>query len=223
MQPQYRGCEAAKMLVMAARSGEGGLKGFNEYHLLQALRLMASKPVGRPRLVRALGVGEASVKTMLRVLRESGAAARCGAAHCITEVGLRVVEAFSGLCVAGPSSVGFGGGLERVVVVLAPQLEPPKNVVEVYYIRDYLVARECRPVIVGGYWPPKTLRFPGIPEAMEEVLAGAVIGELEAGRCDLDVERAAVVVAPEHCATRAAAAVIEALADSCKVGGRPSR
>lgn len=205
-----------------AASGEGGLKGFNEYHALEALRRLREGAAGRPRLVRELGIGEASVKTLLRALRESGLAFRCGAAHCITELGRSVAGALEGLCLSSPANTGLTGRLSEAVVVMVPQLHPPTSVVEVYELRDYLVARHCKPVIVGGYWGPRTASFPGLPPELAAQLAPKVVEALEKSRCDMDVEASAIVVAPRECGASAAAALIAAVADSCSSAHRGS-
>jgi biotin operon repressor len=206
-------CEAARILVEAARSGEGGLKGFNEYHVLEALRRMIVRPSGRPRLARELGLGEASVKTLIKTLRSMGLAVRCGTGHCASEKGRRVAGSLEGICIGSPLRVE---GIGDAAIVLAPQLRPPSRVVEVYEVRDYLVARGCKPVVVGGFWPPLTVSFPGTPPDIEASLASHVLRIIEEARCGVDVDGATIAVVPAACASEAASALIEAIAGTCE-------
>jgi len=215
MQSASYTCKAAQIL---RRIVEGGAvtRGFDEFQVLQALKLMVKGPTGRPTLERSIGIGEASAKTLIKCLREEGLIARCGVAHCATEKGANVVRALKDICVAGPCDTGLKGELEEGVVAVSPLIEPPLNVVEVHRIRDYLVARGCKPVVIGAYWPPEALRFPGVPPDVEERLKEKVAAALSKARCVVESEAGAtLVVAPVGCSTKAAAAFISMLADRC--------
>ena len=59
-------------LVRIARGSGTAVRGFDEYQVLEALRLMVRGPLGRPTLEREVGIGEASAKTLLRSLRGGG-------------------------------------------------------------------------------------------------------------------------------------------------------
>jgi hypothetical protein len=215
MQSASCACEAARIL---RRIAEGGVvaRGFDEFQVLQALKLMVKGPTGRPTLERVVGIGEASAKTLIKCLREEGLITKCGVAHCATEKGASLVRALRDICVTGPCDIGLTGELERGVIVVSSLIEPPLDVVDVHEVRDYLVARSCKPVIIGAYWPPETIRFPGVPPEVEEKLKEKVVLALNKVRCILESETGAVlVVAPAKCSTRAAAALLSLLADEC--------
>jgi hypothetical protein len=124
MQSASCACEAARIL---RRIVEGGAvaRGFDEFQVLQALKLMVKGPTGRPTLERVVGIGEASAKTLMKCLREEGLIAKCGVAHCATEKGASVVRALRDICVAGPCGTGLTGELEKGVIVVSPLIEPP--------------------------------------------------------------------------------------------------
>ena len=215
MQSVSYACEAARILRRLVESGAIA-RGFDEFQALQALKLMVRGPTGRPTLERMVGIGEASAKTLIKCLKEEGLITRCGVAHCATEKGASVVRALRDICLAGPAELGLGGDFEKGIVVVSPLIEPPVDVLGVHIVRDYLVARGCKPVIIGAYWPPETLRFPGVPPEVEEKLGESVLLALNEARCVVESETGAtLVVAPVRCSTRAAAALISMIADKC--------
>ncbi len=203
-------------LVRIARGSGTAVRGFDEYQVLEALRLMVRGPLGRPTLEREVGIGEASAKTLLRSLREAGLAERCGTAHCVTEKGLAVVKALREVCLIGPLKVDLPGDLSKAVLAVSSAIEPPIDVVSVHHVRDHLVARSCKPVVIGAYWPPETVRFPGVPPETEKALVSAVLDAFARARCTVESERgAALVLAPHRCGSKAAAALIAAAAEKC--------
>ncbi len=215
MPDRLSACEAASEIVRITGRGSSR-KGFDEYQVLLALKYMSRGPMGRPTLERLVGVGEASAKTMLRSLREAGLISRCGAAHCTTDRGAAIADSLQGLCLAGPGDTGLDGELSKVIVVFATIVEPPTDIVDVHRIRDYLVARSCKPAVIGAYWPPDIFRFPGVPIDVERALSESIIRIIKGSPCASSIDNiSTVVVAPATCGTKAGAALVELIADYC--------
>ncbi|RLG80592.1 MAG: hypothetical protein DRO09_02920, partial [Thermoprotei archaeon] len=61
-------------VIVKLASPAGGVKPrFTPYHVFMALRIIAEKgPIGRPSLMKDIGLGEASTKTLLRRMRSAG-------------------------------------------------------------------------------------------------------------------------------------------------------
>jgi len=94
--------------------------GYNEAHIIQALFLISQRPVGRMNLMGELKLGEASVKTLLKNLKDNGMIISTRRGHELTSKG----KAF----------------LTRILKML----EKPKEI----DISDYTVSKENYAIVV---------------------------------------------------------------------------
>ncbi|OYT50741.1 MAG: hypothetical protein B6U73_03355 [Desulfurococcales archaeon ex4484_204] len=96
-------------VVVKLASPAGGVKPrFTPYHVFMALRIIAEKgPIGRPSLMKDIGLGEASTKTLLRRMRSAGLIGIDSVAGAyITDSGLKLLKALSSVIkIAGEVSV----------------------------------------------------------------------------------------------------------------------
>jgi hypothetical protein len=70
----------------------GADPSFTEVHLLRALYILHSGTVGRKRLVKLLGVGEGSVRTIIKRLTAEGLISPSKAGHSLTMLGMKRVS-----------------------------------------------------------------------------------------------------------------------------------
>lgn len=136
--------DAVRILNNVARCRGGIRPGFNRYHAYLALTLLSNgKPVGRKVLSRVLGIGEGSVRTLIRRLREVGLVRVDPVAGIlITDLGTKVVDALgSRLVIIGSVDLSFSDICSecRISTIL---LKDGVNVVKrvgVLYVRDLIV------------------------------------------------------------------------------------
>jgi len=70
----------------------GADPSFTEVHVLRTLYLLHSRRTGRKRLVKLIGLGEGSVRTIIKRLSLSGLVASSKQGHELTESGARLAE-----------------------------------------------------------------------------------------------------------------------------------
>ncbi len=71
-------CILLKSLLEMARPRKGGTPTFTAYHAARALGLLEGERMGRQRLARLLGLGEASTRTLLEIMSELGLVEKAG-------------------------------------------------------------------------------------------------------------------------------------------------
>ena len=151
-------CDPLKAVLRATMSHRGGEPGYRVFHVVKALELAYSRPVGRPLLQRALGIGESSVKTLIRRLIEEGLVYRGVKGGIVAaEESKAMIEVFR-QTVKSVAARLWGG---EWVIFLVKDVNPPVNLTEVYKIRDYLVEETCRISLIGGYTRGEP-SFPGV-------------------------------------------------------------
>ncbi len=207
--PSEKECETIETLARIAAPMRGGQTGYTAYDVVRAMQVLA-QGAGRPLLSRILGLGEASVKTMLKRMRDEGLIARSGRANVLTDRGMRVLGMVgSRIKVAGPLD-GFQWMRSSYVIVVAG-VNPPVNMIDTIKERDYLVARGCREAIVGGMLGGKVV-VPGAPDE--------VASDLEKELATLQTTGDALVyVVPSECLKPGYQAAVDAILDRCKPGG----
>lgn len=85
----------------------GADPSFGDVHLLRTLFILDSGTVGRKKLVKLLGVGEGSVRTIIKRLSGEGLVGSTQAGHHLTDAGKEHVEAKLSV-LSKPSVVGCG-------------------------------------------------------------------------------------------------------------------
>ncbi|MCE4610453.1 MAG: hypothetical protein F7B17_00590 [Desulfurococcales archaeon] len=200
-------CKLARVLVEVSEPERGGAPGFTPYHVLEALKLLSRKSMGRPALQRALGLGEGSVKTMVAKLREKGMVERVGKGLKVTSAGARVAEVLTAILTYTIFKEEVPGLWEEDTLITCLSCAPaPRNLTEVYKVRDYLVAEGCRVSLVGGAVGPGYYVLPGVPD----YIGRHVVDVLDAIRA-----RGLVVLTPASCTPQTVSAILKLLAFEC--------
>jgi DNA-binding Lrp family transcriptional regulator len=153
---------AFKLLTSLCTPSRGGSPGFTPYHVIEALKLLSREPLGRIGLASRLGIGESSARTLIERLEARGLIARSRLGVRLTREGLELLELLSRSIRVYDVDLGeLSWGKAKLIVVKG--VRPPAHLVEVYKIRDYIVAEGCREVMIGGF-SQGTLVYPGMPE-----------------------------------------------------------
>jgi len=100
----------------------GASPSFTDTHMVKALLSLEAGPLGRKRLTETLGVGEGSVRTIIKRLDKQGLISSSLSGHSLTEAGRReadrLLERFT-----KPAAFDSGGllaGVQSAVVVKRP-------------------------------------------------------------------------------------------------------
>ncbi|MCE4616710.1 MAG: hypothetical protein F7C09_06610 [Aeropyrum sp.] len=195
-------CRLLKEVIGLSSPRRGGAPTYRLYHVVKALEHSARQPLGRHRISALLGLGEASTRTLMEWLIETGLALKRGRGIEPSEKGLKLVKAMNKLLeiqenIASP----IRGG----VAVVVPTIDPPEDLTGVYKIRDYLVMEGCRISVIGGVKEGKPV-FPGL----EGELASTIYEAVE----DLGIsDRALVIFIPRECLYNAYNAVARMVAE----------
>lgn len=172
--------ESSRILVSICAPFRGGSPGFTPVHVLEALRVIAREPTGRLGLSSRLGIGESSARTLIERLEEHGLARRSRLGVIITERGLELLKSIESSVKVFNLNLGELGWSEASLLVVRG-FKPPRDLVDVYKVRDYIVAEGCREVIIGGF-SGGVLSYPGMPEDIKRVIASKLPGDaLEEG------------------------------------------
>ncbi|EHP68419.1 hypothetical protein MetMK1DRAFT_00028520 [Metallosphaera yellowstonensis MK1] len=152
-------------LEETTRPKQGNRPSYDEAHVVWALNLIGSEPpLGRLSLMKRLGLGEASVKTMLKRLRESGLIKvdRVGGAE-LTDKGKSIVEEWKRdvtISTSTINSLGWDG--VKVVIRKGERLVTRLGVIN---LRDSIIRLGAEAVLIvvktqtGVEIPPKTEEF----------------------------------------------------------------
>ncbi|MCS7106920.1 MAG: hypothetical protein NZ902_02315 [Acidilobaceae archaeon] len=197
-----RAREAAELVLKAAEPVRGGSPSYSPYHVLQALRLASSATVGRIRLSQALGIGEASAKTLIARLKELGLAEASPEGVKASEKGEEVLRAIEGSVEFSQVSLPFEGW-ESAVVATIREVPPPRDLVKVYTIRDKIVREGCEKVIVGGREGGETF-YPGLPDDVKALIDAGLTSKREG----------TLIIVPESCREHLIAASLRLLSIS---------
>ncbi|MCX8195745.1 MAG: hypothetical protein N3F67_01475 [Acidilobaceae archaeon] len=182
-----RAQEAAELLLKASEPIRGGSLGYSAYHVLLALRLSSSSPVGRIRLSQALRIGEASAKTLIARLKELGLVEAFPEGIRASKRGEEVLKVIEASIEISQASLPFKGW-ESAVAVTIISLPPPKDLVGVYTVRDKVVREGCEKVIVGGREGGETF-YPGLPSDVKALIDAGLSSKGEG----------TLIIVPEEC------------------------
>jgi len=202
MRSQDEACKAARLLIDVARPKKGGYRNYLPWHVFEALRILRSGYAGRPQLSRALGLGEASVKTMLSELERLGLVKRSRRGRSATDRGAAIVDIIEKHIMLNKIELLFFPG-RRAVIILVASAGPPRDLTRVYEIRDHLVTYGCRTALIGGS-DGTSIFFPGVPFSITAKIH--IPGNLPEGT---------IIIAPAKCTLEAASAGLSVLAESC--------
>jgi predicted transcriptional regulator len=197
-------CGLAEIVERISRPERGGHKAFHSGHVIRALRILREGPVGRPLLIRMLGLGEAATRTLLSRLEAEGLVEPTGKGRVITPRGRRILQAIERLVLeldVPLRALGPNGG--RALVVRG--LKPPYTIPEVIMIRDHLVMQGCRLCIIGGVEGGRVF-FPGIESGVEGLDVSILAG----------VNRGVIIIAPRECGDRLLSAGISLVLEHCR-------
>ena len=201
-------CDSVNIILDATEPKKGGLTAYSVYHILKTLSLMKERPVGRPYLERILGIGEASVRTLLKRLRDLGLIEKTRNGHVLTEKGDNVITKIDNIIKIKNIGQIFETDKNNYIIVIY-NLNPPKNLVEVYKVRDYLVMHGCRfPLVLGGFEEDK-IYLPGVPDRFS-----LKILKLVKNTIDL-VNRGVLMIITEECLEKGLSASLNVLKDFC--------
>ncbi len=207
MDKEAEPCRYARVLIEVSEPERGGAPGFTPYHVLEALKLLSTRLMGRPALQKILGLGEGSVKTMIAKLRERRLVERAGKGLKATRDGVEVAETISTILSYTVFKEEVPGLWEEdTLIAYLTCAHPPRSLTDVYRVRDYLVAEGCRISLVGGARGPGAYLLPGVPDYIGRPVAEV----LEAAGA-----RGLVVLTPASCTPKAVTALIKLLALEC--------
>ena len=192
-------------MLAAATSERGGKPAYTPYHVLSALRILSQSPIGRPQLARLLRLGESPVKTLLHRLSTLGLIERRGGrGRSLTPRGLETVSILDRVLLLVGLEAEHSPFRAPSAVVFSPCIDPPRTIVEVCRVRDYLVEYGCRETVIGGI-DNCTPYYPLVPRELQPRLDAS-----EFKHC-----RGIIIVVPEKCTPSAVSAILRILAESC--------
>lgn len=206
-------CEAAREILKVTERPPGGAPGFAPYHVSEALLTIDREPgVGRPRLQRRLGLGEAATRTLMQRLVLAGLAERIGRGLKLTNLGEELLSSISksiAIYQLDEPLVDEWGDTRAVLVGGVP---PPRTLTDVYRFRDYLVEEGCRTAVVAGL-DGDNVQAPGLPDYLRDRLASLLLQSIGAPTMGL------LLVIPGECLASAVNAALRILASSCSETG----
>lgn len=171
--------EVSKTLLSLCTPVRGGSPGFTPYHVFEALKILSREPSGRIGLALKLGIGESSARTLIERLEAQGLVVRSRSGVMVSERGLELLESISrGISVFNVDLGRINWGVSKLLVVWG--FKPPRDLVRVFKIRDYIVAEGCREVIIGGF-SNGVLSYPGMPRDVWEVVSKSIPREALSG------------------------------------------
>lgn len=161
-------CHLIRSLDKIAEPRRNIYPGFNKAHVLLTIKWISESPRSRIFLEKNLGIGEASVKTLIKRLKEeglvatskhSGSTATTKGSYVASKLGSHI-RIYTSIC--NPTS-------KDDLLTIIPNLSPPKKMLDVYVVRDYLVESGCNISLIGGYYSNR-LYAPGIdPDYIEDL------------------------------------------------------
>ena len=180
-------CEALAKIKTAAHTSQP--PAYTLGHVILALLYLKESPHSREVLRERLSLGEGSVKTLVKHLKNSGLVhVSKSYGTSITLKGRELVNTYEGHLKIVYNKCFF----ERSYTIILPGVRPPHSLVEVYLIRDYFVEEGCKSIVVGGCKDGEPV-FPGLQrEFMEEAKRCACI-------INRNEEPALAIVCPDTC------------------------
>ncbi|MEB3691819.1 MAG: hypothetical protein G5Z42_02925 [Caldisphaeraceae archaeon] len=199
-------CRAVEQVINIVRAERGGYPSFDCYHVVEALRLIKGRGVGRPYLSYILGIGDASAKTLIKRLREFGLVKQVGRHSYISDLGEMVVEGFEESMHIYSSKLSIEGFEECNVLFL--KMKPPKDLTSIHMLRDVIISKGCEESIVG-FVDNGVIGFPGLPRRLEKMVSTPLLmfGSV--------IKQGAVIVVPSKCMKVLYSFFISVMKDCC--------
>jgi len=136
----------------------GADPSFNETHLLRTLFLLHSNQIGRKRLVKLLGVGEGSVRTIIKRLSAEGLITSAKLGHSLTPHGKAYVERkLEAMSKPQPINLSHLVSAEQSIIILRGAADKVGDGVA---LRDIALKAGADGAVVLVY-KDGALRFPG--------------------------------------------------------------
>lgn len=192
--------EAAARLIEVSRAERGGSPRYGPYKAFLALKIIGSSSLGRLRLAHMLGLGEASARTLLQRLKEANLIISKERGVELSEVGKEILRQIESAITVRRAGLPFPGW-ERSLILLLKGLSEPRDLVDVYRARDWVVMEGCNEAIIGGL-ADRRIEFPGLPDEVASQIAPHVPRE----------GSGLLLVVPERCEEMAMNAAIKMLA-----------
>jgi predicted transcriptional regulator len=202
-------CEAIEMFLNVMEPKRGGITAYNAYHILESLNLMRRGPLGRPNLEKTLGIGDASARTLLKRLREVGIVERTSGGHVLTKRGVELIKIINKYIKV--VKLGELPGIKEPYAICLNEFSPPRDLVDVYKVRDYVVREGCRShVVVGGIKANKPF-FPGVPKEVSELMVRSFVINVRES-----INRGVIIIIGKECLGNALSAMFFLLRDLCE-------
>lgn len=151
-------CEALEKVRATAQAPQP--PAFTLGHVILSLKYLDQAPHSRELLRERLGLGEGSVKTLIKHLKNEGLVnVSKSYGTIITPQGKEILQKIEQNIKIQQSKYFF----DKEYVITVKDATPPTDLVEVYLLRDYFVEEGCRSVVIGGCLNGKPI-FPGIQD-----------------------------------------------------------
>jgi hypothetical protein len=171
------------------------------------LRIFKNKDVGRPFLSSYFNLGEASIKTMLRRLKENKLIIQMGKRNKLTDKGEKILKIFESKLKIFESKLKIEG-LEECEILIMEMEAPPKDLTSIHEIRDEIISNNCKMAVIG-FIENNSIGFPGLPDYLQSELI----------RCSKEfsniVNRGVIIITPKSCLQSLYSFYVEIIKQCC--------
>jgi biotin operon repressor len=166
-------CRLLRVINDVAQPRRNISPGFNKAHILMALHATSKEPRNRCFLEKTLGIGEASVKTLVKRLKERGLVETSRHRGTVaTDLGREIAGLVNSALIISSAKCSLTSSQDALVII--PGTNPPRNIVDVYKLRDHLVKSGCNISLIGGY-DNNELVTPGIDKEYTDKLKQCIL------------------------------------------------
>ena len=177
----------------------GGVKpSYTLFHAIKLLEEVRREPRGRPYLARALKLGEASTKTLIKRMREEGLVFATNRGHAISDDGRRVLDAVASSIAVFKVPLSRDLGLQSPIALVA-RIPAPSSVTDALKLRDIVVKSGCEGGLVGAMHS-----IPGVPDEIER----GILTALKSLISDRRMPGETVIIVDEDCVATAFSALL---------------
>ncbi|MDP8002603.1 MAG: hypothetical protein ACP5I6_02735 [Caldisphaera sp.] len=187
---QQQDCEAVGQIINLIKPEKGGSPAFNAYHVIETLKILKNKHVGRPYLSQYFNLGEASIKTLFKRLKYQGLITQIGRYNILTDKGNFVLNQIESKLNLFESKLKIEN-LENCLILIL-HMDPPKDLTSIHGIRDEIIANNCKLVVVG-FIDNNLIGFPGLPDELQDELINC------SKQYTANVNRGVIIITPKYC------------------------